>query len=301
MENYSCKYCNKNYKTNNSRINHYNNIHKEEYLQDKTNELENTKTFPCNKCGKKYINRQSKYQHQKKCTLENNTELSKENNMLKNLIIDLIKNNKLGPEHLKNINNGTINNNIGAINNNNNKGNVNNITVNLQNFGNEDIIELLSRKEVLEILSKKLLSLEESVKTVHLNKNHPEYKNIIIKNIKNKYAYVWEEDKFIVKHKDDVLEDLISNHVNFIETSLETYKDFLSTKIQNKITEMLEKLESSSKYVNKQLHKTFKTYRTYKKEELKMLIYNNTKNETTIVVSFDNEEEDSYIEDNDDN
>jgi hypothetical protein len=49
------------------------------------------------------------------------------------------------------------------------------------------------------------------------------------------------------------------------------------------------------------LHKTFKTYRTYKKEELKMLIYNNTKNETTIVVSFDNEEEDSYIEDNDDN
>ena len=32
-----------------------------------------------------------------------------------------------------------------------------------------------------------------------------------------------------------------------------------------------------------------------------MLIYNNTKNETTIVVSFDNEEEDSYIEDNDDN
>ena len=106
---------------------------------------------------------------------------------------------------------------------------------------------------MLEILSKKLLSLEESVKTVHLNKNHPEYKNIIIKNIKNKYAYVWEEDKFIVKHKDDVLEDLISNHVNFIETSLETYKDFLSTKIQNKITEMLEKLESSSKYVNKQL------------------------------------------------
>lgn len=290
MEKFSCKYCNKDYKTNNSRINHYNNIHKEEYLKAKEDELENNKTFSCNKCGKEYINRQSKYQHQKKCTSENYKELNKENNMLKNLLIDLIKNNKLSPKHLKNINNGTINN--GNHNN--------NITVNLQNFGDEDIIELLSKKEVLEILSKKLLSLEESVKTVHLNKDHPEYKNIIIKNIKNKYAYVWEEDKFVVKQKDDVLEELISNHVNFIETSLETYKEFLSIKIQNKITEMLDKLESPNKYINKQLHKTFKTYRTYKKEELKMLIYNNTKNETTIVVSFDNEEDNETNDDEED-
>jgi hypothetical protein len=210
MEDYICKYCNKKYITNNSRINHYNYKHKDEYLQDKLDEAENKKKYPCNKCGKEYSTRQSKYVHQKSCLVENNTELSKENNMLKNLIIDLIKNNKLAPKHLKNINNGTINNN-------NNKGNVNNITVNMQNFGDEDIIEILSKKEVLEILSKKLLSLEESIKTVHLNKDHPEYKNIIIKNIKNIYAYVWEEDKFVVKHKDDVLEDLISNHVNFID------------------------------------------------------------------------------------
>ncbi len=288
MEKFICKYCNKDYKNNISRINHYNYKHKEEYLQDKNDENSNNKKYPCNKCGKEYSTRQSKCVHQKKCT----SDINKENSMLKNLIIDLIKNNKLSPKHLKNINNT----NNGTINNGNHN---NNITVNMQNFGDEDIIEILSRKEVLEILSKKLLSLEESVKTVHLNKDHPEYKNIIIKNIKNKYAYVWEEDKFVVKHKDDVLEDLISNHVNFIETSLETYKDFLSTKIQNKITEMLEKLDSPSKYVNKQLHKTFKTYRTYKKEELKMLIYNNTKNETTIVVSFDNEE-DNIDEDDDD-
>ncbi len=74
MEKFSCKYCNKDYKTNNSRINHYNNIHKQEYLKDKEDELENNKTFSCNKCGKEYINRQSKYQHQKKCTPENNKE-----------------------------------------------------------------------------------------------------------------------------------------------------------------------------------------------------------------------------------
>jgi hypothetical protein len=213
--------------------------HKEEHIKFKE-EYKNK----CSKCDKMLSCPQSKSRHEKKCMENGIKVLEEKNKLFEDLLKDMIKNKQ-------NINNGTINNNIGAINN--NKGNVNNITVNLQNFGNEDIIELLSRKEVLEILSKKLLSLEESVKTVHLNKNHPEYKNIIIKNIKNKYAYVWEEDKFIVKHKDDVLEDLISNHVNFIETSLETYKDFLSTKIQNKITEMLEKLESSSKYVNKQL------------------------------------------------
>jgi len=45
MEKYICKYCNKNYITNNSRINHYNYKHKDEYLQDKLDEAEDKKNI----------------------------------------------------------------------------------------------------------------------------------------------------------------------------------------------------------------------------------------------------------------
>ncbi len=269
---YKCGYCEKEYKSSQSKSNHIMLKHKDEHIKFKE-EYKNR----CSKCDKMLSCPQSKSRHEKKCMENNIKVLEEKNKLLEELLKEMIKNKQ---SNINNINNGTINNNV------------NSIIINTQTFGEEDILELLSRKEVLEILNKKLLSLEESVKTVHLNKKHKDCQNIIIKNLNNRYAYVWDGERFVAKLKDDVLEELITNHVNFIETSLETYKDFLSINIQKKITEMLDKLESPNKYVNKQLHKTFKTYRTYKKEELKMLIYNNTKNETTIVVSFDNDDND---------
>ncbi len=90
---FKCKYCKKIYKNNNSRINHYNNKHKKEYLQTKENKLENNKTFSCNKCGKEYINIQSKYQHQKKCV--DIDSIAQENKVLKGALLNIINIRKI--------------------------------------------------------------------------------------------------------------------------------------------------------------------------------------------------------------
>ena len=268
MENkiYKCNYCDKEYSSSQSRSNHYILKHKEEHENYK-NETKNK----CIKCNKELSCKQSKYRHEKKCLLSILNKKEEENKMYEKIIKQLLKQTKT---NIKNINNGTINNNI-TINN----------TI---KFGEENINDLLNRAEKINILCKKLLSLEESVKTVHLNNKYKNHKNIIIKNLKDPYAYVWDGAQFIVKLKEEVLEELIKNHIEFIETSLNNYKDFLAPDIQKKITYMLEQLESSKEFEHKGLHKTFKTYKIYKKEMLKILIYNNTKNETTIVVSFEN-------------
>lgn len=62
-----------------------------------------------------------------------------------------------------NVNNGTINDN-NVIDN-----------IKIIKFGNEDLKELLIEKEILQILNKKYLSIEESIKTVHFNKDRLKY------------------------------------------------------------------------------------------------------------------------------
>jgi hypothetical protein len=263
---YKCNYCDKEYSSSQSRSNHYILKHREEHLNYK-----NDNKNRCIKCNKELSCKQSKYRHEKKCIISSMNKKEEEHKIYEKIIKELLKQNKT---NIKNINNGTINNNI-TINN-------------IIKFGDENINDLLSRTEKINILCNRLLSLEESVKTVHLNNKYKNHKNIIIKNLKDPYAYVWDGTQFIVKLKEDVLEDLINNHVEFIEASLNNYKNFLAPDIQQKITYMLEQLESSNEFVHKGLHKTFKTYKTYKKEMLKLLIYNNTKNETLIVLSFEN-------------
>ena len=59
------------------------------------------------------------------------------------------------------------------------------------------------------------------IEYIHFNPKHPENHNIRIKNKKLKWAEVKEDNKWIIKHKKEVLDDLIDN--GFI--TLEEYKD----------------------------------------------------------------------------
>ena len=72
--------------------------------------------------------------------------------------------------------------------------------------------QILTEKSILNILNKPYQCIEESIKTIHFNKNLPEYNNVYITNMKDGIAYIFDGEKFISVKKNQVIEDLIDNH-----------------------------------------------------------------------------------------
>jgi hypothetical protein len=120
------------------------------------------KTYNCPKCEKKYIFRQSLYNHKKLCKIETIAEGDKtdtkkiedESKMLSNIVMELIKSNtdlqKQMMEVCKNSNNTVIKNN-----NNNNK------TFNLHFFLNEQCKDAMNLTEFIDTMELEFSDLED--------------------------------------------------------------------------------------------------------------------------------------------
>jgi len=158
------------------------------------------------------------------------------------------------------------------INSNNNNTIINNTFV---KFGNLSYDGLLTDKQQREILNKQYLSLEESIKQIHFNKDFPEYSNIYITNMKDDIAYVFNGKKFISVRKNDMLTQLIDMHIDEINISFEKNKG----KIREKYVDRLEKFlcdlnNSHTKFVDESNQRTYPNYKAYKINAIKLLIYN---------------------------
>ena len=300
--NFCCNICNKFYASHSSLCHHNTKFHKIESNTNVTIPVTNV-TIPvtnvtmstnnnllekkniCEYCNKNFATRHSKSEHKKKSCKSNpnnnnnintnneNISFKNEINELKDKINLLLNSNKIHPKTLQKINtqNNNINNtnnNINNINNiNNNINNINNINNNINvtyvKFGNENLSEILSEKEMKKILSHLRLSVEESIKMVHFNNERPQYKNIFITNMQNNLAYIFNGNNFEVKSKEYVLYDLLNNHLNNIESFIE----------DNNIEETLK---------NKHLFKFIRELnnnnitKNYNLNNIKRLIYNNS-------------------------
>lgn len=179
--------------------NHKNNL--DMVTTDKTKTESNNTIYTCFKCNKNFNCRQHKWRHEKNCNNDINKnseiiELKNQNNELKSLLLELLKNNKVHYKTLNKINNNlSINGNSNNVNN----GMINNI--NIIKFGNENINEILNQKEKIKILEARFMSLEESIKRIHFNELRPEYQNILITNLRDDIAYVFDGTKFITTKK----------------------------------------------------------------------------------------------------
>uniref|UniRef100_A0A6C0HVD7 C2H2-type domain-containing protein n=1 Tax=viral metagenome TaxID=1070528 RepID=A0A6C0HVD7_9ZZZZ len=271
MELYKCNYCDKEYKSISARGLHYNLKHKELYIKDKKNNKDK-KIYMCEICNKEYSCRQSKYFHKKTCKKsDDHQELINENKQLKETLNFLLQNNKKPSLLLQKINTGTINN--GTINNTINNTN----TINIIKFGNEDLREIFTEKEILKILNHKKFSLEESIKAVHCNDTRPEYKNIYITNLRNDYAYTFDGNKFINVYKEQAISDLVNEHCDFIEETVETYKNKIPKDAYKILQKFIEQMnDEDTEFTHHEINKTYSNYRKYKIESVKLLIFNNT-------------------------
>ena len=275
--NFTCKLCQKQYLSKQSLANHRSLKHRVEKSAESShitinshhnvpseNTPENTtkKIYKCNYCPKIYQQKQSKSRHMKTCDKKYKIE------DIQNKVIEL--ENKLAQMNTTNtvnnsqVNNGTIIN--GPVNN--------NYTI---KFGAEDLSAILSKDDMIKICNKKFTAIEESIKMTHFNKNKPELNNVIIKNLRDEYAYVHDGESYIVQDKNDIIADLIELHLDNIEMIInEENENNIRNKLDKKVIERLESLrdrldDESEIKINE---KRYENYKSYKINQIKLLIYN---------------------------
>jgi hypothetical protein len=309
---YICNICNKNYKDKSglwyhNKKNHNNKITtefvkippKHDFITPNNIKLtpesvveSSEKKNQCKYCNFCFTRKDSLTKHYNRCKIikENNNnehkfikesefnELKKENAEIKSMLMELLKSSKIHPKTLQKINKNLVTGN----NNSNNNNTVNNIQI--VKFGSEDIKNILTDKEIKKILNCKYQAIEESIKQVHFNNNRPEYRNIYITNLRDNIAYVYTGNKFEAVQKHSIISELIDQHMNNIEVSLEDYKDKLPVKTADILDKLLEKLQDEeTKITDENNNKEYKNYKSYKINEIKLMIYNETGKNTEVI------------------
>ena len=181
-------------------------------------------------------------------------------------------NKKLLERHnlIKNLNNNSYNNS--TINSNNNNVINNNIVYQLVGFTKEEVTDILTLKEKKQIINAKFNCLEKLIETIHL-------KNIIITNMNNNYIYKYDDEKgqFVLSTKSSTLNSLMDCRITDIEI---IYNELVeNNKLDNKTKELVEKF--INKINNDDIkftdidNKDYDSYRHYKINEVKMILYNN--------------------------
>jgi hypothetical protein len=212
----------------------------------------------CSECQKFYKSKQSLWNHQNK--FHNAIKIRKQ-------IIKLQKQNKDLEEILKNTNT-IINNNI--INNNQV---INNNLV--LKFGTEDI-DKLSCEEVKLILNSGPSGLNKLVEIVHCNSKYPEYNNIKITNLKDKYCKIHDGTEFISQSKKDLMKELIVARNADLSGLHEQFRAD-TTKKQENIKNLIAKIDQclfeNDDESDKELTKYYKSIC----EEITLILYNKGK------------------------
>lgn len=232
----------------------------------------------CRYCPKRFTTETSKYRHErkycenKKKKVENETNANKDNQELRKEIDELKEIVKSLQEQIKitdstiynnshNINN-TINNNNKIINNNSKTIN-NNIDIKILQFGKEDTSYITTR-DYKQLLNKGFQSVQELVKKIHFDKDHPQNHNIYISNLRTNDILIFNGTDWEVGDCKETIEDLYKTKKEILDEKYEELKEQLSDQMKNKFERFRNYIEDDK-------------IRKDECKETKRLVYNNRK------------------------
>ena len=320
-----CSLCNKTYSTKRGLLKHNRNIHAIYCIEKDRKRDETTNSYKCKYCIKEYINYQSRWKHEKNCSekvkqqkiaenVENvkleNERLLKENMEKSNQIIKLqnklLKCKRIDNKTFKAVNKILIERSLQNSNNNSNNtisnNTINNNTYQICSLGNEQLVDFLTLQQKIMIMNSRLCSLEKIVEIVHCGEMN-QFKNILITNLKDNYAYRYDDSKgyFITVDKNDLLDNVINNRVMDIEAIYDELKtaNKINDKTKKLIQDFLDKMENKETpfYDNETKYDNFKSYKT---NRIKILLYNNqdkiTKDIAIMISNDDNNNNNTIIE-----
>ena len=232
----------------------------------------NTDTeFICEFCNKKYSRKDVLSRH-----LKNNCKVKKQENekedIFKKLIIQLEKQSeeteklKIELRELKEKMSisQTINNTI------NNTHNGDNIII--APHGRENLNKI-KECDVIKALTRGSASVPIITELIHYNIQYPEFQNIYIPNINQKYCMIYDGINWLLKDKDDVIDSLYSLRYGFLEGKFEEFYEKLTNSQQNAFNRFIELNEKAEENEDALALKVIMDI----KKELKLMLYNKRK------------------------
>ena len=180
------------------------------------------------------------------------------------------------PKTFKSLNNKLINNSINSNNT------INNITNNnhfqIIALGKENLLEILTLNEKKEIMKSRFGCLEKIVDIVHCS-NYNQFKNIVITNLKDDFAYKYDDKKkfFVCFNKNELINELVDERLENIK---EIYDELsttnkLDSNTKKLIQDFLNQMEDDKKHTDDADGSTYLNFKSYKQQKVKILIYNN--------------------------
>jgi len=169
--------------------------------------------------------------------------------------IDQLKreNNKLKVSKVStsNVNNGMIHN-----------GDVN-VYVNVSAFGKEDMNKI-NKTELLRAFKSGFNSVLRLTETTHFNPKYPEFHNVYISSMKNKYAMTYDGTDWSLVMKDELIDKMYDKKRDYIEENMEEFIESLSTSQINALHRWLN-ADETHPYIAKI------------KNDMKLMLYNKRK------------------------
>jgi hypothetical protein len=148
--------------------------------------------------------------------------------------------------------------NTGTVNNTTNNNTTNNIVI--VGHGKEDMSKIDSA-DILKVLKNGYNSTIHLTETVHFNPKYPEFQNVYISSMKDKYAMMYNGKKWILITKEALIDKIYNNKKNYIEDNLDKFIESLSKSSVNALKRWLDTDESNPRIIKI-------------KEDIKLLLYN---------------------------
>jgi hypothetical protein len=262
---YNCSICKKNYKSYKSLWKHNSTFHKNNLHTNTT--IHTTETHikvenKCINCDAHFSRKDSLKRHMdaNKCNkkdnkidliIKENLEMKKEMEHLKSMLQSALK---IHPKTLNKINNQL-----------NVSGNMNN-TFNIVQLGRENLSDILSSKEKMNILNRQAMSLNDLVELIHISGKYKSFQNVYITNLQNSVGYRYDEkqNNFIAVPKSELLADIVDSRMYDIEKFFEEFQQKLEPKKVEQIKKFIERMSNEEDGI-----------KGIKKEEIKLVLYNN--------------------------
>ena len=236
--------------------------------------------YRCENCNKTFMHKNSMYRHMKNyCTsasTDNDNksddtddldkkELFKKFSEMEERMRKLENENKtLKSEKSNSLNKGTIvNGNVHNGNIHNGDINTMNLTINIVPFGKEDLSRI-NKNDLLKVFRSGFNSALQLTETTHFNPKYPEYHNVYISNMKNKYAMTYDGSDWALVMKDELIDKMYTKKRDYIEDNME---DFINSLMPSQINALHRWLavEDDHHYVQKV------------KNDMKLMLYNKRK------------------------
>ena len=93
--------------------------------------------------------------------------------------------------------------------------------------------------------------------------------------MKDNLAYIFDGKQFISVKKNEIIDEIIENHKDEIELSIDEYKDKMREFVVRRLQAFLDLMNDEKKYVDG-YNTTYQNYKAYKMADIKRFIYNKT-------------------------